>query len=284
MSLAHRLLALAMCAAGLNGCGNQTTDPAAVAAVFGAPRGVALVYINGEAITEPMLVVFAKGRGLDPTQAQQRQQALDALIENVVLAQQAIRSGLVDRPEVQAELTLVRLQQLAGRSLAEHRQKLQISDGQIANLYQQEAQRAGPTEWRTEHLLFASEVEAKIALDRALAPGADFAALISEYAQGTAKQAKALDWSNASQLPEELVTALKQLEDGQTAPIPVKTGFGWHVLRRVEARPFNPPPLGQVKDGARKQLTEVAVKEFVAGLRAAARLEGTTTSAGGQIP
>ncbi|MCK7595212.1 peptidylprolyl isomerase [Pseudomarimonas salicorniae] len=253
----------------------EGADPKA--ALIGAPDGPLVAMVNGEAITEPLLVTFAKGRGLDPALPAQRKQALDTLIENVLLAQEAAATGLLDKPEVQAEAALVRVQQVAGRMVSTHRAGLKVEDAQLQALYEQEKQRAGDTEFRVQHILLGEESEARAVLERAQAPGADFEALMKEYAAGLARQARELPWSNATQLPEPLVEALRQMQDGEIAPVPVESQYGWHVLRRAESRPFSPPPIESVREGATRQIIEQAMREFVAGLRAKAEI---TTAAG----
>jgi peptidyl-prolyl cis-trans isomerase C len=261
----------------LVGCGGGTPDGTGFdRALVGAPDGALVASVNGEAITEPVLLVYARGRGLDPADPAQRKQALDALVDAVLLAQEGIESGLVARADVQAELALVRMQQLSGRALAEQRTRLEVTDVQVEEYYRQEAERAGDTQWRIEHILFADRALAEAAAQRA-AGGADFSQLMAEYAAGAALQARALDWSHAAQLPPELVTALRQLQDGEVAPVPIETTHGWHVIRRAESRPFHPPALEQVRDGARRQLMERALGEHLAALRARAVI---ATSAG----
>jgi peptidyl-prolyl cis-trans isomerase C len=236
-------------------------------ALVGAPDGPLVASVNGEPITEPVLNVYAGARGLDPADPTQRKQALDSLIDNVLLAQDGVATGLAARPEVQSELALVRMQQLSGRALAEHRSRLEVTDAQVEAYYRQETERAGDTQWRVEHILFAEQAPAQAAVLRAL-EGSDFEQLMAEYAQGQALQARSLEWGNATQLPAELVVALRQLQDGQVAPVPIETPHGWHVVRRAESRPFAPPPLEQIHAGARAQLLERAVAEHVAALRA----------------
>lgn len=263
----------------ISSCSNKTPDaagvvaPATSQAVIGAPAGATVATVNGETITAPMLEVYANGRSPDPTDPAKRQLALESLIENVLLAQDAYDRGIAARPEVQAELTLVRLQQLARRNLSEYRLALQITDEQLQAFYDQEAARTGRIELNLKHLLFADQVAARAAVERALKPDADFDALITEYAGGGAQQARDLGWANLSQLPPELVEATKSLPDGQVAPMPVQTSFGWHVIQRAASRAFTPPPLEQVKDGARKQLTDQALAEQVKALRLKAKIE-----------
>lgn len=264
-------------AAGISGCSTEAPAPGAASdsarAVIGAPPGATVAVVNGETLTEPMLTVFAQGRGLDASDPAGRKRALDSLIENVLLAQDAHASGVAARPEVQAELALVGLQQLAGRSLSEQRLAATPTDAQVRAYYDQEAARTGGVELHLEHILLADETEARALQQRAIAPGADFTALVAEYAAGSAKQARDLGWANLTQLPPELATAAQALADGQVSPQPVQTGFGWHVFRRVASRPFSPPPFDQVKEGARKQLIEQNIAAHVEALRAKAKIE-----------
>lgn len=240
------------------------------AALIGAPGGPLVAEVNGEAITEPLLTIYARGHGFDLAQPDQRERALDSLIENVLLAQDAAATGLLEQSEVQAELALVRLQQLAGRQISQQRNAITIDDAQVQQVYEQERARAGDTEWRIEHMLFAEQATAQAMLTEALQPGADFARLMQNAPGRGARQAKDLGWSNATQVPAEIVAALKQLEDGEIAPLPVPTSFGFHVVRRAASRPFVPPPIETVKEGARRQIIDTALRDYVAGLRAKA--------------
>lgn len=275
------LLLLALVA----GCSQTSTTGSADAgasALLGAPDGPPVAVVNGEVISEPLLVVFARKAGLDPAVPEQRQRALDALVDSVLLTQESLADQTLDRSEMRAEATIARLQSVATRRLAAQRERLQADDTQVAALYEQERQRAGDTEWRSQHLLFADKATAEAALQRARAEGANFDALIAEYtSSGTAKQATELPWSNASQLPETLVEALKQLGDSEVAPVVLETTFGFHVLRRLESRPFAPPSLDEVREGARRQLIEQGLKDYVGGLRAKAQISTGATTPGG---
>ena len=242
-------------------------------AVLHAPAGATVATVNGEVLTEPMLDVYAKGRGWDPADPAQRQRALDSLIENVLLAQDTFARGLAARPEVQAEVALVRLQQLAGRGLADLRGELKITEEQIKAHYDAEVARTGLVEVQVKHILFADEPIARAANERALKADADFDALIVEYGANGAKQARDLGWANLTQLPPELAAAVQPLPDGQVTPLPVQTSYGWHVAKRVASRPFTPPPFEQVKDGARKQLVDQALAQQVKALRDKAKIE-----------
>ena len=267
------LLALAGCSSSGDG-----TDPMAKV-LLSPPEGPLLASVNGEAISEPLLATYARGRGLDPADPVQRQTAQDGLIEAMLLAQAALASGLANGDEARADVALLRMQYLASRALTDYQSKLDVSDGKVLEYYQQEATRAGSTEWRLEHILLADEATARAVAERATAEGADFDALMSEYS-AVARQAKSLDWAIPTRLPKELAEVAAQLPDGMVAPAPIQTSFGWHVLRRAESRSFAPPEFETVKEAARKQLSERAIKDYIASLRAKAKLaEGVTAPA-----
>jgi peptidyl-prolyl cis-trans isomerase C len=258
-----------------------SVDPMAKV-LIAPPEGPLLASVNGEALSEPLVAAFARGSGLDPADPTQRQRAVDGLVESMLLAQDALARGLAKGSEAQAEAALLRVQYLAGRAMANYQAELDVSDGKVLEYYQQEAVRAGTTEWRLQHILLADEATARVVAERATAEDADFDALMAEY-QGVARQAKALDWAIPSRLPAELAEVAAQLPDGTVAPAPIQTSFGWHVLRRAESRPFVPPDFETVKEAARQQLTERALKDYVAGLRGKAELAtGATAPAAGK--
>jgi peptidyl-prolyl cis-trans isomerase C len=262
----------------LAACSGDGKDPGAAAP---GASGELVATINGEPLTAPMLEVYARGRGLDPADPASRNRALDALIENVLLAQDAKAKGLTDRPEVQAELELVRLQQLAGRALSEMRSAAPVTDAEVRAYYDRESARTGNIELNLQHILFADEAAATAANERALAADADFAALMAQYAAQGAIQARDLGWGNLTQMPPELAEAAQRIPDGQVAPMPVQTSFGWHVFKRAASRPFTPPPFEQVEAGARKQLVDQKLADKVRALRTDAKIEMAKAGASG---
>jgi len=265
---ARNLLALALSVA-LAACGQKGGDGDPLArALLTPPTGPLLASVNGETISEPLLATYARGRKLDLTDPAQRTVALESLIETTLLAQAALADGAAASDEARGDIALLRAQYLGTRALNSFRAKVDVSDAKVLEYYQEQALRAGTTEWRLEHILVADEGLAKTIAARATG-GEDFAALMVEYG-GTARQAKSLDWANPTRLPPELAEVAAELPDGMVAPAPIQTSFGWHVLRRAESRPFVPPDFESVKEAARQQLLERAVKDYVAGLRAKA--------------
>lgn len=258
----------------LAGCGER--EPAAPAldlkaALIGAPEGPVVAVVNGETITQPLFDLYARSRGLDPGVAEQRQQALDSLIENVLLAQALLKSEAADSPDVQAEAALVRMQQLSGRQLNSLRTSIEIKEQDIQSYYQREVERTGGVEYNAQHILFTDAAQAAQVLTEAIAPGADFEALMAKY-KDSAQQSRDLGWGHLAQLPSEFVQVLSQLSDGEVSPVLVQTSYGFHVLRRVAKRDFVPPAIETVRDGARQQLVSQGLADRVRALRTNAQI------------
>src|SRR5690606_4301352 len=172
------------------------------------------------------------------------------------------------------------------RRLRALREDAMVSEDDLQAYYAAEVERAGSQELHLKHILFASEAEALQVAGEALVKDVDFDALMGEYAAKGALQARDLGWANLGQLPEPLANAARQMGDGQTLAVPVQTRYGWHVLHRVAARAFSPPPLEEVREGARRQLVERVVAEKVRALREGASVatpgsQGTTAPPAG---
>lgn len=268
----RKTIAIALLAA-LAGCGTneQAAAPAPRNVLVDAPAGAPVVTVDGEVVTEPLLQAWAARRRLDLADPQQRQRALDGLVDALVLARDAVNGNLAGDDKVKAALLQARIEQLANANIEAFRAAAPITDAQLQAFYEEEAARTGGIELQLQHILFADEAAARAALEVARQPGADFDALMAEYAS-TARQARQLDWANLSQLPAELAQAAKALQDGEIAAAPVQTQYGFHVVKRVASRPYTPPPIEQVREGARRQLSEQLLRERIEGLRTRAKV------------
>lgn len=268
-----RSFALALCAvAALSACSERGPEASSAAQVLQAsPEGPVVAVVNGESVTQPVLETFARGLGLDLAQPEQRQQALDRLIETLLLAQTGLKGSQADSTELRSELALGRMQVLASHQLEALRAEVTIGEQELRDYYTREVERTGHVEYNAQHILFADEATAAAVVAEARAPGADFAALMQHYA-ASAVQARDLGWANLTQTPPEFAELLSQLADGEVAPVVVQTRFGFHALRRVESRAYTPPAFETVRPGIEQQLAQQAIAERVRALRSTAQI------------
>lgn len=266
-------LIFCLCPMALVACGGQGASPVSEERALRHPAENAVaISVNGEGISEAMLVRIARARGLDLGDPEQRQQVIDLTVETVLLAQDAIASGLAARPDVRTELDLARVQALAARNLAEARASMSLTDEQLREFYQQVIAQTGTRELHLRNALYGDEATA-LAAAGAAAASADFSAWMAEAEAAGAQQVGDLGWANVAQLPPELAKAALELPDGGVSPVPVRTRFGWHVIQRVASRDFSPPPFEDVREGIRKQAGDKYLEEKLAGLRAKAAIQ-----------
>lgn len=150
----------------------------------------------------------------------------------------------------------------------------QVTEEEILRVYEETVGNAdGPEEVRASHILVETEEEG-MAILKELADGADFAALARERSTGpTGPSGGDLGYFGREAMVEPFSTAAFALEVGQVGPDPVKTQFGWHVIKTVDKRRQAPVNLAE----SRAQIEELLTREFItahmAELRAGAEVE-----------
>jgi len=131
----------------------------------------------------------------------------------------------------------------------------------------------GEEEVRASHILVKSEQEAKDIIAQ-LEKGADFAKLAKEKSIDPTKEKNAgdLGFFTKEQMVKEFAEAAFALKKGETAKAPVKTQFGWHVIRVTDRRSAPAPGFDEVKDQLRQKLAESIAQEEIVKLRGAAKI------------
>ena len=132
----------------------------------------------------------------------------------------------------------------------------------------------GEEEVRASHILVKTEQEAKDIIAQ-LDKGADFAKLAKEKSIDPTKDRNSgdLGFFSKEQMVKEFAEAAFALKKGETAKVPVKTQFGWHVIRVTDRRAGAPPKFDEVKEQLRQKLAETIAQEEIAKLRGAAKIQ-----------
>src|SRR5438105_7637693 len=128
-------------------------------------------------------------------------------------------------------------------------------------------------EVRARHILVETEDEAKTILEQ-VKGGADFAALAKEKSKDPSAQEGGgdLGYFTKSQMVPEFAEVAFKMYPGQLSN-PVKTQFGWHIIKLEDKRNRQPPPFEVVKDQIYNYVARRAQAEFVAQLRETAKIE-----------
>ncbi|TFH48301.1 MAG: peptidylprolyl isomerase [Lysobacterales bacterium] len=228
--------------------GCTKTDTAAAGAADAAVKPVAMV--DGAAISQEVWNLYVKarhaGKTPDELTPEQRTATLDELISMYVGAQEA-KKQMLTTGEDGARIELVHTSSMTellfkkfvdGKDATEEELKAEY-DARIADLPK--------TEFHARHILVDDEAKAKDLIAQ-IDKGASFEKLATENSKdGSATKGGDLDWFMASQMVKPFADALQQLEVGKYTATPVKSEFGWHVIKLEETRAATPPPYESVK-------------------------------------
>lgn len=198
----------------------------------------------------------------------------DNLINREVVAQAAQKSPIARSAQVQNQLEMSRQQILIDAYIGDWMAKNPVTDAEVTKEYERVKAQQGDKEYKARHILVETEDQAK-AIIADLKKGGSFEDLASKNTQdpGTKERGGDLDWNVPSVFDKTFSDAMVKLEKGKFTETPVRTRFGYHVIRLEDVRPVQFPALAEVKPRIQQQLTQNKVNEFVKGLRAKAKVE-----------
>ncbi len=129
-------------------------------------------------------------------------------------------------------------------------------------------------EYNAAHILVDTEEEA-LALVTELEGGADFAELARQKSTGpSGPNGGSLGWFAAGMMVAPFQEAVETLDVGGISG-PVKTQFGWHVIKLNETRPVEAPALDAVRAELENELRRAALTDRLQALEAAGDISRT---------
>jgi peptidyl-prolyl cis-trans isomerase C len=245
----------------------------AASAAFAESKTLATV--DGQAITEQDVddAMADIGSGLPEKMdaAARRKYVLDYLIDLKLVARKALAEKLDADPEFARKLAYYR-DKIAMETVLGKIAKTADTDAAEHEAYDAAAKAQPPEpEIHARHILLPDEAAAKAALAR-VKGGEDFAKVATELSKDPGGEGGDLGWFTKDRMVPEFSEAAFKLEPGQISD-PVKTQFGWHIIKVEEKRVKTFPPFDQVKDQAARYVQQKAQTELVTGLRKDAKIE-----------
>jgi peptidyl-prolyl cis-trans isomerase C len=118
-----------------------------------------------------------------------------------------------------------------------------------------------------------------------LKDGGDFAALAKEKSTGpSGPNGGDLGWFQAASMVPEFAAALKGMKKGESSQSPVKTQFGWHVIKLEDSRKKEAPTFEASKDRLKTIVANKAVQDYLKSLRESAKIDIKEGAAGNGAP
>lgn len=240
-------------------------------------KSAVLAKVNGERITVRDYEDYVRARDqLEPalpSSPQSEQIILNELINRVVLAQAALKTGLNRNPMVHVALKEDRENILARAMLKNFIAQHKVSMKRLRALYHKEVLSAPHVEYRARHILVATKAQAEQLL-QALHHGARFSVLARHDSLDTAsgQDGGQLGWFSAGDMLPSFYAAVSKMHIGEISPQPIKTRFGWHIIQLEGERPYSPPPFAAVERHLYRAAEQRQVDNMMAALRQKAHI------------
>ena len=234
-----------------------------------------LAKVNGSEIRQSDLALAEEELGpslsqMDP--ATKDENVLSFLIDMKIVAKAAEDEKIADTDDFKKRMTFTR-NRLLMDSLLGAKGKAATTDDAMKKVYEDASKQiSGEQEVHARHILVETEDEAK-AVKAELDKGADFAELAKKKSKDPgASDGGDLGFFTKDQMVPEFSAVAFSLAPGKISD-PVKTQFGWHIIKVEEKRKRKAPDFDQVKAQIETYVTRKAQAEYVGKLRDAAKIE-----------
>ncbi|VTU33012.1 putative parvulin-type peptidyl-prolyl cis-trans isomerase precursor [Variovorax sp. PBS-H4] len=232
--------------------------------------------VNGKPVPKARMDVLAQqlaaaGRPVTP---EMQGQLREEVVAREIFMQEAQKQGLDGTDDYKNQLELARQAILIRQLFDNYRKSNAVSDADAQAEYDKFAAANGGKEYKARHILVEKEDQAqKILAD--LKKGAKFEDLAKKQSKdpGSGANGGDLDWAAPASFVPEFSEAMIKLKKGETTPAPVKSQFGYHIIRVDDIRQAQLPKLEEVKPQIVQQLQQQRLQKYQEELRAKAKVE-----------
>ena len=222
--------------------------------------------VNGKPVPQSradVLLQQATRQGQQPRTPELEAQVRDEVVLREMFVQEAVKRGLSTSKEYRDQIELARQGILIRELFTDFQKKNPVTEADIQAEYDKFKAQAGGSEYRARHILVEKEDEAKDIIAK-LKGGAKFEDLAKKLSKdpGSGANGGDLDWANPNSYVPEFSAALTKLKKGETTQEPVKSQFGYHVIKLEDTRESQPPSLEEVKPQIQQRLNQIKLTEF----------------------
>ncbi|MFO1220213.1 MAG: peptidylprolyl isomerase [Burkholderiaceae bacterium] len=259
----------------------RTLSRLAVIAAVAAPLAALaqnVTTVNGKPVPKArveQLITQAKranpGQALPP---EMEQRARDEVVLREIFAQEAEKRGIPASADYRAQLELLRQTVLIRELFADFQKKNPVTDAEAKAEYDKFKAQSTGTEYRARHILVENEDEAKKLITQ-LKGGAKFEELAKKHSKdtGSGENGGDLDFAKPDTYVPEFGKALTALKKGEMTPEPVKTQFGYHIIRLEDTREAQFPEFNAVKPQIEQRLVQAKLQKYQEDLKKAAKTD-----------
>lgn len=239
-----------------------------------AAQNVAIV--NGKAVPTSRVdalaqQIAASGRPVDDAV---RAQIKEEVILREIFMQEAEKRGIAATDEYKNQMELARQTIMIRAMFADQQAKNPVTEADMKAEYDKFKAANSGKEYRARHILVEKEDQAK-AIVKSIKGGAKFEDIAKKQSKdpGSGANGGDLDWAAAGSYVTEFSEAMVKLDKGQMTEVPVKSQFGWHIIKLEDTRDAPFPPFDDVKAQLKQRLEQQQMQAFQEELRAKAKTD-----------
>ena len=246
----------------------------AVSAQSALAQNVAIV--NGKAVPKTRLDALAQqvAKAGRPVTPEMQGQLREEVIAREVFMQEAEKLGLSASDDFKTQMELARQTILIRTLFTDYQQKNKVTDAELKGEYDKFAATNGGKEYKARHILVEKEADAK-AIIASIKKGGKFEDIAKKQSKdaGSGANGGDLDWANPGSYVPEFTEAMLKLPKGQMTDTPVKTQFGFHIIKVDDIREAKIPGFEELKPQIAQQLEQQRLGAYQQGLREKAKVE-----------
>ncbi len=235
-----------------------------------------IAIVNGKAVPSSRVEALSQqlAKAGRPVTPEMQGQLRDEVIMREVFMQEAKKRGLDATNEYKVQMELARQSILIRELLNDYQQKNPVTDADAKAEYDKFVAANSGKEYKAHHILVETEDEAK-AIIASLKNGGNFEEIAKKSSKDTGSGANGgdLDWAAPGGYVKEFSSAMVALGKGKTSETPVKSQFGYHIIRVDDVRDAQLPKFDDVKPQILEQLQQQKMAKFQQDLRAKAKVE-----------
>ena len=232
--------------------------------------------VNGKAVPKSRVEALAQqvARSGRPVTPEVEAQIKDEVIAREVFMQEAQKKGLDATEDYRAQLELARQTILIRELFGEFQKNNPVTEADIKAEFDKFVSANSGKEYRARHILVEKEDQAK-AIIASIKKGQKFEEIAKKQSKdpGSGANGGDLDWASPGNFVKEFSEAMMALKKGQMTEAPVKTQFGYHIIRLDDMREAQLPKFEDVKPQIAQQLTQTKMNNYQQDLRSKAKVE-----------
>jgi len=236
---------------------------------------VVIATVNGDSIMKSTLDGYLAVLNKSGKKVANKQAAIDDLVATEIALQEARKSNILERPETKKLIKDYTRNVLLKTWTKEKVESFDINDDAVKAAYDERVTKLASKEYNARHILVKTEDEAK-AIIKDIDGGADFEKLAKEKSTGpSGSNGGSLGWFKAQTMVPAFANAVKTMSKGDVSKAPVKTQFGFHIIKVEDSRDAKLPTLDSMQTQLKRMIAQKKMLAYMVELKKTADVKIT---------